>query len=182
MSRSPAAASQGEERLQSMISEHFQSMWRFARRLGVPECDVDDVVQDVIWIAAKRLSDIKLGSEKAFVMATTYRVASDARRSRARRNEVADDELLEMAGDIASPEALTDQLQARELLDRVLTAMPMDMRAVFVLFELDGFTMAEIAKSLDLSPGTVASRLRRARELFDERVQRLSQRMAGGMA
>jgi RNA polymerase sigma-70 factor (ECF subfamily) len=65
-------------------------------------------------------------------------------------------------------------------LDRVLAAMPLDLRAVFVLYELDGFTMAEIAENLDLSPGTVASRLRRGREQFDARVERLSARWNGG--
>ncbi len=182
MPRAEPSTTSEEARLRGMVQGNFQSMWRFARRLGVPECDVDDVVQEVIWIAARRLSDIKIGSERAFIMATTYRVASDARRARARRSEVPDEVLYELADDRARPDALTEQMRARELLDGVLAAMPLDLRAVFVLFELDGFTMAEIAESLALSTGTVASRLRRAREVFDVRIERLNQRMTGGAA
>jgi RNA polymerase sigma-70 factor (ECF subfamily) len=45
--------------------------------------------------------------------------------------------------------------------------LSLELRAVFVLYELEDFTMAEIARTLELPPGTVASRLRRARETFE---------------
>jgi RNA polymerase sigma-70 factor (ECF subfamily) len=50
----------------------------------------------------------------------------------------------------------------------------MDLRAVFVLFELEEMTMMEIATISDLPPGTVASRLRRARQAFQETVKKLT--------
>ena len=54
--------------------------------------------------------------------------------------------------------------------------MPMELRAVFVLAELEEMTMAEIAAMTDTPPGTVASRLRRARAAFGEQVARLHER------
>jgi len=66
-----------------------------------------------------------------------------------------------------------DQRRARALLDRVLVGMPMDLRAVFVLFELEEMTMMEIATISDIPLGTVASRLRRARQTFQEAVRKL---------
>jgi RNA polymerase sigma-70 factor, ECF subfamily len=56
----------------------------------------------------------------------------------------------------------------------VLDAMPIELRAVFVLFELEGMTSPEIAAISGLPPGTVASRLRRARERFRELVAQTS--------
>ena len=56
------------------------------------------------------------------------------------------------------------------MLDAVLEGMPLDLRAVFILYELEEHTMSEIAVLLALAPGTVASRLRRARAHFDEAV------------
>jgi RNA polymerase sigma-70 factor (ECF subfamily) len=53
--------------------------------------------------------------------------------------------------------------------------MPMDLRAVFALFELEQVTMAEISVLLGLPAGTVASRLRRARREFRDRVAGLAQ-------
>jgi len=48
----------------------------------------------------------------------------------------------------------------------------MDLRAVFVLFELEGFSTSEIAATLDLPMGTVSSRLRRARDEFQAATKR----------
>ena len=52
----------------------------------------------------------------------------------------------------------------------MLAALDLELRAVLVLHELEEMTMADIATTLDLAPGTVASRLRRARAAFSENV------------
>jgi RNA polymerase sigma-70 factor (ECF subfamily) len=74
-------------------------------------------------------------------------------------------------------EELIDRRRARELLDEILAAMTMELRLVFVLFEVEQLTMAEIARMLELPPGTVASRLRRAREDFAARVRRIEAKL-----
>ena len=68
------------------------------------------------------------------------------------------------------PEELVEQKRARELLDRVLQQMPADSRTVFVLFELEALSSPEIAALIEVPVGTVASRLRRAREQFRQLV------------
>jgi RNA polymerase sigma-70 factor (ECF subfamily) len=72
-----------------------------------------------------------------------------------------------------SVEALIDRGRARELFDLVLAELSDDLRAVFILFELEELTMATIAEMLELNPGTVASRLRRARATFEATAERL---------
>lgn len=171
-----------ELRLRAMVQAHMPNVWRFVRRLGLPEHDVDDAVQEVIFIAAKKLDAIQEGSERAFMMSTAYRVASDMRRARSRRVEVDVDDAIDLTDPKPGPDALTEQHRARQLLDDVLSEMPLELRAVFVLYELDGFTMAEIAESLEIAPGTAASRLRRARELFETRIARLERRLSDGGA
>ena len=52
--------------------------------------------------------------------------------------------------------------------------MPKDLRTVFVLFEIEELTMAEISNVVEIPTGTVASRLRRAREVFRETVSHMS--------
>jgi RNA polymerase sigma-70 factor, ECF subfamily len=59
------------------------------------------------------------------------------------------------------------------MLDRVLDQMETDLRTVFVLYEFEELNMAEIASALGIPQGTVASRLRRARADFRQRVSRL---------
>jgi RNA polymerase sigma-70 factor (ECF subfamily) len=69
------------------------------------------------------------------------------------------------------PEALLAARRARDRLDAVLGQMPDDLRAAFVLFEIEGFTKEEVAQALGIPAGTAASRLRRAREDFARRAR-----------
>jgi RNA polymerase sigma-70 factor, ECF subfamily len=167
-------------RMAAMLDEHFVSVWRFLRRLGVPPADVDDYAQEVMLIAARKIAQIERGKERGFLFGVAHRVASDARRAHAHRGET-DDELLDQREDPSpGPEILVDHHRARTVLDQVLAAMPLDLRAVFVLTEIDELPMAQIADLLQLPMGTVASRLRRAREHFDARVKRIHAGLAHG--
>lgn len=155
---------------------NYEFLWRSLRRLGVAPGAVEDAAQQVLMVFARRIDDIHWGAERSFLFATATRVASDYRKKQARRREDADSEGMD---DHASPgpsvEQLIDQGRARDALDGALAEMPFELRTVFVLFELENLTMAEIAVMLDLRPGTVASRIRRARVLFEgfaERWQR----------
>jgi RNA polymerase sigma-70 factor, ECF subfamily len=130
-------------------------------------------VQRVFLVLADRLSSISLGSERGFLFGSAVRVAADARRAARRRREDAGDALDEHAIDLPAPDELTDQKRARVLVDQVLDQMPLDLRAVLILFEVEELSTTEIAALLELPMGTVGSRLRRAREDFLARVKRL---------
>jgi RNA polymerase sigma-70 factor (ECF subfamily) len=175
MPRAPVApVATPEVRLRALFDAHLDFVWRSLRRLGVPPLTVDDAAQEVFLVLSRRLAEVEDGRERSFLFATALRVASDARRSLARRGEHVGDEALERVADAApSPADLVDRARARATLDAVLAAMDLDLRAVFVLYELEEMTMAEIATTLELAPGTVASRLRRAREVFEAQVARL---------
>lgn len=162
-----------EARLGRVVAESFDAAWRFLRRLGVPEADVDDAVQEVILVLARKLRQVEVGKERSFMMSTAYRIASDVRKKSKRRREVAEAPLHELASDALDPEASAEQRRIAALLEDALEQLPIEVRAVFVLYELEGFTMAEIARDLTLAPGTVASRLRRGRELFEQLASQL---------
>ncbi|HSO34036.1 MAG TPA: sigma-70 family RNA polymerase sigma factor [Labilithrix sp.] len=168
----PRPADAFAERLSAILSAHFDGAWLFARRLGVHEGDLDDVMQEVGTIVAARLETIKVGSEKSFVFGTVFRVASEARRRRMRRREVDEELAADTVDDADRPDEVHERREARALLDRILEAMPIELRAVFVLFEIEERSQIEIAEILALPVGTVASRMRRAREDFDARVAR----------
>jgi RNA polymerase sigma-70 factor (ECF subfamily) len=137
------------------------------RRLGIAESDTDDAVQEVVLVLARKLDQVELGRERSFVLSTAVRVASTFRRTVRNRREVDDAELAALHSSALDPEQLAEKQRLRALLDRVLNELPLELRAVFVLYELEELTMAEIASTLGLPPGTVASRLRRSRELFE---------------
>jgi len=156
-----------EARLRRTVDTNFDALWRFLRRLGIPEGDVDDAVQEVILVLARKLDQVEEGREKSFVLSTAFRVASDMRRTVKRRREVDEAALLELASQAPDPEASTETRRLTVLFAQVLEQLSLEQRAVFVLYELEDFTMAEIAQTLALRPGTVASRLRRGRETFE---------------
>lgn len=161
------------ERLERAIQNDYRLIWRLLRRLGVPVDSVDDAAQEVFLIVAERLSDIRENSERSFAFGTAIRVAHSARRRLARAPVSVDGELGEgalAASPVPGPDELSDQKRARELLNRVLDAMPFDLRTVFILFELEGLRSPEIAELVGVPLGTVASRLRRARESFHQLV------------
>jgi RNA polymerase sigma-70 factor (ECF subfamily) len=160
------------ERLERAIRNDYRLIWRLLRRLGVPTDAVDDAAQEVFLIVAERMSDIRENSERAFAFGTAVRVAHSARRRRAREPVSDQGEAGETTAHSPVPGAdeLSDQKRARELLNRVLDAMPMELRTVFILFELEGLRSPEIAEMIGVPLGTVASRLRRARESFRELV------------
>jgi RNA polymerase sigma-70 factor (ECF subfamily) len=180
IARESQGTAQVRQRLRHAVTEHFDLLWKFLRQLGIPEPDVDDAVQEVVIVAARRLHEVEEGRERAFLLGTAVRVASTVRRTLRRRREAGDEALQIAVDDGPTPEEVVGLRRARELLDLVLEDMPIELRAVFVLHELDELTMAQIAVSLELAPGTVASRLRRARALFEHRARQLEAELPHG--
>jgi RNA polymerase sigma-70 factor (ECF subfamily) len=165
-----------ETRLREIFDEQFGFVWRYLRRMGLGEADADDAAQQVFMVFARRLEGIEPGKERAFLCGTCSRVLSELRRAQRRRREVVTDETSESPDPRLGPEALADRERARALLDRVLEQIDDKLREVFVLFELEEMGTVEIAALLDLPAGTVASRLRRARESFQVIVKRMRAR------
>jgi RNA polymerase sigma-70 factor, ECF subfamily len=167
-----------EARLRALRDAHFEFVWRAVRRLGVADADTDDAVQQVFIVAASKLDAIQEGSAKSFLFNVALRVASHARRSVRRRGEVSGDALDGCPSGAPASDELLEQRRARVLLDEVLQTLPLDVRAVFILFELEEMDLAEIAALLGIPRGTAASRLRRGRERFEAEIRRLKAREA----
>lgn len=166
----PAATS-----VRALFDAHFDFIWRSIRRLGLTDAETDDASQSVFIIASKKLSSIQPGRERAFLFGIAVRVVADVRKSASRRLEVEMDPDVHVATSRSS-DVLVDEARARACLDAAISAMPMDLRTVFVLFELEGLTMAQIADVASIPAGTVASRIRRAREHFDGVLRKLEAR------
>ncbi|MBX3210960.1 MAG: sigma-70 family RNA polymerase sigma factor [Labilithrix sp.] len=172
-----AARAVDTARLRRIVTEDYGFLWRSLRRLGVPEADADDGVQRVLGVLARRLHEVAVGVERAFLFQTALRVASEMRRSQRRsRLALPDGDLHEPPDEAPGPDAVLEQRQARRLLDEAITALDIDLAAVFVLFELEEMTTSRIAELLEIPPGTVSTRLRRAREEFKKVASRLRAR------
>lgn len=170
------------ERVARLVREHYGLVWRLLRRLGLRAGDADDAAQQVFIAAAAKLSDIVPERERAFLYGVTLNVGARARRGQARRREESLDGVDEPDSGEPTAEQLLERRQARDALDALLDEMPEDLRVVFVLYELEELSTPQIAELCAIPLGTCASRLRRAREDFEERVARLEarRRFSGG--
>ncbi len=154
-------------RFRAMMDAHVDRVYRTLRSLGVPVLAVDDAVQHVFLVAFQKLATIEEGRERAFLVGVATGVAANVRRRLTRSPETPYGESTPFGcDDSPSPEEVAIRSERRAALERILRSMPVELREVFVLFELEGLTAQETADALELPPGTVASRLRRARALF----------------
>jgi RNA polymerase sigma-70 factor, ECF subfamily len=161
---------------------HVEFVWRGARRLGVEDAAVDDVVQHVFLVAYRRFSQFRLhdfpggGSAKAWVFAILVRVVREYRRSTRRKSPHftlphTDPETLADSRELGPHEAFA-KVEAARLVRRLLEELDDDKREVFVLAELEQLTTLEIASVLGVNPSTVSSRLRAARRDFERAAER----------
>lgn len=166
-----------QERLKQLYTAHHDVVWRVLRRSGFSEAHADDAAQQVFLVALKRLGDLVDGKERAFLCATALLVARKLRQSRTR------EEIVEEVPEQESPSRPDEQAEHRrnvQRLDTLLGKLDDDLRAVYVLQEIEGLSKRETAVALGIPEGTCATRLRRAREKFDELLRAELERGGGG--
>ena len=185
VTREPLPGPEGEpwtsERRDAVLAEllrlHYGSVWRTLRRVGVDESRVEDAAQEVFIVASRKLEQIKPGCERRYLLNSALRVAANYSRAGVARREVFDEALAEQEKDpLPNAERLLSQKRLRQLFDEILSSWSADIRTTFLLFEIEGLSVPEIAEVTSVPVGTVSSRLRRGRELFLAGVKRLKAR------
>ena len=170
---SVGAMAQTDPRLREVVRRHLDLVWRVLRRAGLLPADAEDASQDVFWILARRIAAVPEGAQRSFLVSTALRVAADRRRCKWHRDVDIGHEVDERASLAPLPDEQLELARASELLDRVLTLLSDDDRAVYILSELEQLSRTEVASALGLAPGTVASRLSHARHAFDGALRRV---------
>ncbi len=152
----------------------------------VPSGDVPDVVQEAFIKAYRALDSFR--GDSAFL----YMAVSDCCKYsekitwllRGRRPPSSDVDAIEAENfesggalkEISNPENLMLSEELRQIVFRTIESLPEDLRMAITLRELDGLSYEEIAAIMDCPVGTVRSRIFRAREAIDNKVQPLIRR------
>jgi RNA polymerase sigma-70 factor (ECF subfamily) len=82
-------------------------------------------------------------------------------------------ELSNRLKDIDTPEGLLLSNEIREAVEDAIRGLPEDLRTAILLREIEGMSYEEIAEAMTCPVGTVRSRIFRAREAIDKRLQPL---------
>jgi RNA polymerase sigma-70 factor (ECF subfamily) len=161
---SVAAPPARARRLSQVFEEQASFVWRTLRRLGVAPADLEDAAQEVFVVVHKRLEEYEeRASMRGWLYAICLRVSSRQRRTSMRRREQIMSEVPEISVD-PDQEQGVEQRQSLQLGQRLLEALPEKQRMVFMLYEVDHLSMAEVAEVVGCPIQTAYARLHKARE------------------
>lgn len=133
---------------------------RRCRRLLRDEEEAVDAMQDTFVRLIRSQDRLTDGAPSSLLYRMATNVCLNRIRSRSRRPEDPDDELLARVASLEEPEA---RLTARSVLDRIFAREQPSTRTIAVLHLLDGMTLEEVAEAVGLSVSAVRKRLRTLR-------------------
>jgi RNA polymerase sigma-70 factor (ECF subfamily) len=168
---------------ESIYTQYFDFVWSSVRRLGVSAAATDDVVQEVFIVIHSRLHTLEQPQAlRSWIYGIVRRTVSGHHRSR-RVKEASGAALA--AEPNAQPLPLTpldlvEQNDKVKLLFHLLEELDEPKREVFTMAELDELTVPEIAEILEIPLNTAYSRLRAARQAFEEALARHAARSERG--
>jgi RNA polymerase sigma-70 factor (ECF subfamily) len=169
-------------RLQPNLHEIYHRevayVWTFLRRLGIRAVDLEDLTQEVFTKFFEGLGSYDPARPaRPWLLGIAFRVALDFRRLARHRLEVITDPTQIALTRHASSDTPAPLLaiQRRDLILQALQDLPLERRGVFVMYELEGQPVAEIAAALQLPSNTIYSRLRVARAEFVAAILRLEE-------
>jgi RNA polymerase sigma-70 factor, ECF subfamily len=168
--REPAVPRPAIASFPEIFQNNARFLWRTLMNLGVPSHEAQDLCQEVMLIAHRRLPDFDCRSLRGWLYGICVRVASDYRRSARVRREIPHDVLPDAGLDADQAE----QLERGRSLKRALQALDRltdEQRDAFVLYEVEELTLAEISEALGAPLQTVYSRIRAARQALRAHVE-----------
>jgi RNA polymerase sigma-70 factor (ECF subfamily) len=159
----------------ALYEANFDFAWRTARRLGLPEADVEDAVQDAFRIAWEQLDRFTWGRFTTWL----YRIVANVVSERLRRARVRDffgaflgRSVLERAIE-SHVEAHVEARSTLRVVEQVLRKLSREKREAFALFEIEGLSHQEIAELTGVKVETIRTRLHYARKDFERLAEEL---------
>ena len=168
-----------------LVATFGDRVYRLAIRITGNEQDAEEVVQDALWTAARKIHTFK--GESAFG-SWLYRITANAAYQKLRgrqdkKHEVPWEDLLPTFDELGqhvdpvsdwSPKVEEPALQCelREVLSTAIDALPADYRTAFLMHDVEGLSNPEIAETLGISLPAVKSRVHRSRLFLRQRLSR----------
>lgn len=144
---------------ETIVSEHYEALYRFALSLTRGEADARDLTQHTFYVWAKKGHQLReITKVKTWLYTTLHRAFLQGRRRQSRFPEQGLDEAIEQLA--ADAPVLADRLDASQML-AALAHVDEKFQAAVALFYLEDHAYKDIAVILDVPVGTVKSRISR---------------------
>jgi RNA polymerase sigma-70 factor (ECF subfamily) len=171
------------EAVEQLVERYADRVFRLASRITGSSEDAEEVAQDALWTAARKIHTFK--GDSAFG-SWLYRIAANAaymkvRSRRAKHREIAIDDVLPALDEGGVHfEPIDDwslrvderalQGELREILETAIGDLPPDYRTALVLHDIEGLSNPDIAETLGISLPAVKSRVHRSRLFLRKRL------------
>ena len=166
-----AAAIGDRAAFDELVRRTLPVLLRYANRMTPNRQNAEDVVQETLLAAWKGLPRFGFQSTfRTWVFSIAHRKIIDIRR---KRSELAADDEFLTAVPSSSPTPVDDAMETSlmDALERELADLPYNSRAAWWLREMEGLSHPEIARILQITPGSVRGHLQRTRARLAERME-----------
>jgi RNA polymerase sigma-70 factor (ECF subfamily) len=153
----------------AIYKQYLDFVWSSAGHLGAGPDIIDDVVQDVFIVIHSKISTLQRPEAlKSWIYGIARRTVSDYRRSRRTRDAAGASLSAEPKSSRPSPLDMAERSAELALLESLLAQLDETKREVFVMVEILEMTVPEVVQALDIPLNTAYSRLRLARQDFEQ--------------
>jgi RNA polymerase sigma factor (sigma-70 family) len=168
----PLQGADERERFEQALLPHLDAAYNLARWLTRDDHDAADLVQAAYLRALKFFGGFRGTNSRAWLLTIVRNTCYTwLDRKRTRGPETAfDEEIHGLESTATDPEKRVLREEDEQLVRRAVEELPVDLREVVVLRELEGMSYKEIAAIAGIPMGTVMSRLARARERLRDRL------------
>jgi RNA polymerase sigma-70 factor (ECF subfamily) len=154
------------EAFRTLVRRHERAVFGLVRNLIPDAAEWEDVAQEVFLAAFRHLGafDARRAPFPVWLLTIARNKCYSALKSKKTMPRPMEPASLPEAADRRTPEGDAAEEECFRLLDEALAALPLEQKSAFVLAELHGFPLEQVARIERVKLGTVKSRLSRARE------------------
>lgn len=164
-----AWAQHGDRDAFNQLAERYErQVYNVAFRMLGNSQLAEDITQETLLKAYRGIAGFRGDNLRAWLLRIASNACNDLLRSRRGRQDVSLELLIEESGDIwassdPSPEQEALRRELGREIQRGLLTLPREQRMVLILVDVEGMSYEEAAECSGISPGTLRSRLSRAR-------------------
>lgn len=155
----------------ALVLKYQNSVYSVTYRIMGESASAADAAQDAFLTAYRKLDTYRGGSFKAWLLRIATNTCYDALRYRKRRPATSFEDMPgadrddgpPLPSNAETPEQATQRAELNDAIQQCIAALKPDQRIPLVMCDVEGYSYQEIADTMEVSLGTVKSRLSRAR-------------------